>query len=156
MTKLYGKFQTVDDYLAAQPDDRKAVLQSLRQTIKQALPQGFEETMQYDMISYVVPYRLYPNGYHVKPHLPLPFIGLANQLHYIALYHMGIYNDPKLLAWFVDAYQQLNIGKLDMGKSCIRFKKLNQIPFKLIGELCQQLSVEQYISNYEAQINGKV
>jgi Domain of unknown function (DU1801) len=140
---------TVKAYIAGQPADRQPALNQLREVIVNSLPPGFEEVMLYDMITYVVPYRLYPKGYHVKPHPPLPFISLANQQHFLALYHLGIYSDPQLLA-------KLKIGKLDMGKSCIRFKKVDQIPWQLIGELCTRISVDQYIANYEAQINGKI
>lgn len=114
------------------------------------LPIGYEEIIQYGMIGYVVPHAIYPEGYNVNPKEPLPFIGLGNQKAYISLYHMGIYADRLLLEWFVKSYEELNIGKLDMGKSCIRFKKIDKIPLELIGELCSKMSVESYVSIYEA------
>jgi hypothetical protein len=141
---------TPEDYIEKQPIERQAALKSLRQTILNNLPQGFQETLQYGMIGYVVPHEIYPEGYHVNPKEPLPFMALANQKGYIAFYHLGIYADSSLLEWFIKSYEALNIGKLDMGKSCIRFKKIDKIPVELIGELCSKLSVEAYVNTYEA------
>jgi len=140
----------VEAYILAQPAERQAALQSLRKTIRQNLPEGYEERIQYGMIGYAVPLETYPSGYHVNPKEPLPFIGLANQKHYIAFYHMGIYGDPGLMEWFQKSYAGLNIGKLDMGKSCIRFKKMDRIPLDLIAELCKKITPAQYIKQYEA------
>jgi uncharacterized protein YdhG (YjbR/CyaY superfamily) len=140
----------VEAYISAQPAERQAALQSLLMVIRQNLPDGFEERIQYGMIGYAVPLETYPSGYHVNPNEPLPFIGLANQKNYIAFYHMGIYGDSGLMAWFQKAYTDLGIGKLDMGKSCIRFKKIDQIPLDLVAELCQKITPEQYIAQYEA------
>jgi len=148
--KISKKYLTPEDYIEKQPTERQAALENLRQTIKGHLPNGFQETIQFGMIGYVVPHSIYPNGYHVNPKEPLPYIALANQKGYIALYHLAIYADESLLDWFVKSYEELNIGKLDMGKSCIRFKKIDQIPYNLIGELCSKLSVEEYISLYES------
>jgi len=119
------------------------------------LPEGFQETIQYGMIGYVVPHTLYPKGYHVNPKEPLPFIALANQKGYVAFYHLGIYADKLLHEWFAKSYELLNIGKLDMGKSCIRFKKIDKIPFDLVGELCSKLTVEEYIKAYESSKPNK-
>jgi hypothetical protein len=141
---------TPEDYIKQQPTERQAALEALRQTILNNLPQSFKEIIQYGMIGYVVPHEIYPEGYHANPKDPLPFIGLANQKGYIAFYHMGIYADSSLLEWFLKSYQALNIGKLDMGKSCIRFKKIDKIPLGLVGELCSKMSVESYVSIYEA------
>jgi len=140
----------VEQYIAEQPVDRQGALQVLLETIRANLPPGFEERISYGMIGYVVPFETYPNGYHVNPKEPLPFMGLANQKHYIALYHMGIYGDPVLLDWFQKAYADLGIGKLDMGKSCIRFKKIDRIPLELVAELCKKITPAQYIKQYEA------
>jgi hypothetical protein len=140
----------VEQYILAQPIERQAALRSLLETIRMNLPQGFEERMQYGMIGYVVPFETYPSGYHVNPKEPLPFMAVANQKQYIALYHMGIYSDPALLDWFQKAYEGLGIGKLDMGKSCIRFKKIDQIPLDLVADLCQKITPAQYITLYEA------
>ena len=140
----------VENYVAAQTAERRAALQSLLTTIRRNLPDGFEERIQYGMIGFAVPLETYPSGYHVNPKEPLPFIGLANQKNYIAFYHMGIYGDPALMEWFQKAYADLNIGKLDMGKSCIRFKKMDRIPLDLIAELSKKITPAQYIKQYEA------
>lgn len=130
--------------------ERQKALESLRYTILSNLPQGFKEIIQYGMIGYVVPHEIYPEGYHVNPKDSLPFMELANQKGYIAFYHLGIYADRSLLEWFVKSYEALNIGKIDMGKSCIRFKRMDKIPLELVGELCSKMSVESYVSIYEA------
>ena len=111
--------------------------------------------MGYGMITYVVPKSIYPDGYHCDPKLPLPFMGLASQKNFIAVYHMGIYADPKLMKWFTDAYAKEVPGKLDMGKSCIRFKKPGNIPVKLIGELASKMTVDDWINMYEKNFKSK-
>jgi len=141
---------TVEGYIKQVPEDRRAAFEQLRQAILNHLPKGFVETISYGMIGYVVPHTTYPAGYHCSPKLPLPFINLANQKNFIALYHMGIYADPELLDWFVTAYPSHSKTKLDMGKSCLRFKKMDQIPFDLIGQLCQKMSPQDWIARYEA------
>lgn len=141
---------TPDAYMLSLPEDRKQAMNKLRDVIKQNLPTGFEETMQYGMISYVVPHSIYPKGYHCKPTDPLPFLSVASQKNFIALYHMGIYGDPTLLNWFQQGYAKASTAKLDMGKSCVRFKKLDQIPFALIGELATKMTVKDWIDSYEA------
>jgi len=144
------KDKSPEDYIRRQPEDRQEHLEKLRQTIKAHLPEGFQEMMQYNMISFVVPHSHYPKGYHVNPREPLPFMALANQKGHIALYHLGIYADESLLRWFSGAYEALEIGKLDIGKSCIRFRKMNKIPYDLIGELCTKMTVDDYIKLYES------
>lgn len=146
----HGQDLTPEDYIKLQPKERQASLEKCRQVIKKNLPDGFQETIQYGMIGYVVPLSLYPKGYHVNPEEPLPFIALANQKGYIAFYHLGMYADKPLLDWFVKSYEALRIGKLDIGKSCVRLKRMEQIPFDLIGELCAKLTVEAYVNIYEA------
>ncbi|MDG1063956.1 MAG: DUF1801 domain-containing protein [Flavobacteriaceae bacterium] len=141
---------TVEGYIKQVPEDRRAAFEQLRQAILNHLPKGFVETISYGMIGYVVPHTTYPAGYHCSPKLPLPFINLANQKNFIALYHMGIYADPELLDWYVTAYPSHSKTKLDMGKSCLRFKKMDQIPFDLIGQLCQKMSPQDWIARYEA------
>src|SRR5690554_5674296 len=126
--------ETPEAYINQLPEDRKLAVETLRKTILENLPQGFEETMNYGMIGYVVPLSKYPNGYHAGKNQPLPFMNIASQKNFIALYHMGIYTDQELMDWFVHEYPKHSKTKLDMGKSCIRFKKINQIPFDLIGE----------------------
>jgi uncharacterized protein YdhG (YjbR/CyaY superfamily) len=146
------KADTPDEYIAQLPDDRKVVMQKLRKTILEKLPKGFKEEINYGMIGYVVPHSIYPKGYHVMPELPLPFINIASQKNFVGVYHMGIYADPELLEWFTTEYPKHSKLKLDMGKSCIRFKKPDQIPFKLIGELASKVSVEDWINIYETNI----
>jgi uncharacterized protein YdhG (YjbR/CyaY superfamily) len=143
---------TVSAYLEEIPEERKDALKKLRETILKNIPKGFVEQMTYGMIGYVVPHSIYPNGYHCTPELPLPFISFASQKNFIAIYHMGIYANPELLNWFVTEYPKHSTQKLDMGKSCIRFKKIDQIPFELIAELVQKMSVQEWITCYESQI----
>lgn len=143
------KVHSVEEYLEAIPEERKAAIFALRKEIRKKLPKGFEETVSYGMIGYVVPHSIYPPGYHCTPELPLPFMAIASQKHFIAVYHMGIYADKKLMEWFTKAYAKLGAVKLDMGKSCLRFKKPEQIPMKLIGELAGKMTPQQWIAVYE-------
>jgi uncharacterized protein YdhG (YjbR/CyaY superfamily) len=144
------KASTPEQYIEQLPEDRKSALEALRNTIRENLPKGFEETMSYGMIGYVIPLSLYPAGYHANPDLPLPFINIASQKNYIALYHMGIYSDKKLLDWFRKAWESRSKSKLDMGKSCIRFKHTDDIPYDLIAELTTKIKAEDWIKRYEA------
>ena len=150
------KAETPDQYIEQIPQERQAVMQQLRDVIKTNLPDGFEETMSYGMIGYVVPHSLYPDGYHCDPKLPLPFMNIASQKNFIAVYHSGIYADPDVMQWFVNEYPKYVKTKLDMGKSCIRFKKPDQIPLQLIGELVTKMTPQQWINTYEANIKKKV
>ncbi|WP_276389306.1 DUF1801 domain-containing protein [Eudoraea chungangensis] len=147
---MKSEANSVEQYLKELPKDRLAPMARLRESILENLPPGFEETMNYGMIGYVVPHRIYPEGYHCNPKLPLPFINIASQKNYIALYHMGLYSDPVLMKWWRDNYSKETLGKLDMGKSCVRFKNTSQIPFSLIGELCSKITVKQWIEEYES------
>lgn len=146
---MQSKSTTVAAYMQEVPEERREVIEALRKVIKQRLPKGFEEQMNYGMIGYVVPHTLYPKGYHCKPTDPLPFMNIASQKNFIAIYHMGIYADATLLKWFTDEYAKRVKGKLDMGKSCIRFKKPEQVPVDLIGELAAKMSPQQWIALYE-------
>ena len=141
-----------DEYISKVPDERIPYFKKLRQTILDNIPKGFEEQMSYGMIGYVVPKRTYPAGYHCDTSLPLPFANIASQKNFIALYHMGIYANPELLDWFVAEYPKHCKRKLDMGKSCIRFKKPVEIPFELIAQLMQKMSMQQWIDLYEKNI----
>jgi len=141
--------QTVDAILANLPTDRLAPFNKLHQTILNNLPKGFEAAISYGGLGYVVPHSLYPAGYHCKPAEPLPFAGIASQKNTINFYHMGIYAKPDLLSWFVSEYPNYCKQKLDMGKSCIRFKKMDDIPYELIGKLMQKISVKEWIDTYE-------
>lgn len=140
---------TVEEYIAQLPEDRKAAIEQLRKLLKKQLPKGFQECISYGMIGYVVPHSLYPKGYHCDPKLPLPFLSIASQKNFIALYHMGIYADSRMLDWFTSEFPKHSKAKLDMGKSCIRFKKLDQIPYDLIGELATKFTPQQWIDLYE-------
>lgn len=140
---------TVKEYIDGLPEDRKEAINQLRTVIQKKLPKGFQEEMSYGMIGYVVPHTLYPAGYHCNPKLPLPFMNIASQKNFIAVYHMGIYADPKLMDWFLAEFSKHSKAKLDMGKSCIRFKKPEQIPFELMGELATKMTVKEWIALYE-------
>ena len=142
----------VKEYLDEVPDDRKEFFNKLRHTILSNLPKGFQEEMSYGMIGYVVLHSIYPDGYHCAPNLPLPFVSIASQKNNIALYHMGLYANPEILDWFVTEYPKYCKLKLDMGKSCIRFKKPEQIPLDLIGQLMQKITVANWIKVYEEKI----
>jgi uncharacterized protein YdhG (YjbR/CyaY superfamily) len=152
---MQSKATTPEQYINELPEDRKEVISRLRKTILENLPQGFEEQMGYGMLSYVVPHSKYPDGYHCDPSTPLPFISLASQKNHIGFYHMGIYSDPKLLEWFTTEYPKHASNKLDMGKSCIRFKNTNKIPFELLGELVSKMTADQWIARYESVIKNK-
>lgn len=146
---MQSKSKTVPEYIAELPEDRRKAIEKLRSVIKKNLPKGFKEEMNYGMIGYVVPHALYPAGYHCKASDPLPFMNIASQKNFIAVYHMGMYADKELLKWFEADYAKKATGKLDMGKSCIRFKKPEQIPFELIGELASKMSPKEWIALYE-------
>lgn len=143
---------TVKEYLENIPDERKSHMQKLRKIILDNIPDGFEEAFSYGMIGYVVPKSLYPKGYHCSPELPLPFVNIASQKNFIALYHMGIYANPEVHDWFVTEYPKHCKYKLNMGKSCVRFKKPEDIPYDLIAELMSKYSVEDWIELYEKNI----
>lgn len=146
---MQSKAATVEQYLSEVPPERQEAMNKLRKVIVKNLPKGFKETMGYGMMGYCVPHSIYPAGYHCNPKDPLPFAGMASQKKSINFYHMGIYADPKLLKWFTDEYAKTGLGKLDMGKSCMRFKKAENIPYELIGELCSKITVEKWIEVYE-------
>ena len=148
---MQSKTKTPQEYEETLPDERKQAISLLRKVILKNLPKGFTEEMSYGMIGYVVPHSIYPNGYHCDPKLPLPFLGVASQKNFVAVYHMGIYANPTLMDWFVNEYPKYCKMKLDIGKSCIRFKKLNEIPYDLIGELVKKIAVEEWINIYETQ-----
>ncbi len=148
--KMQSTATSIEAYLEEIPEERKIAFSKLRETILENIPKGFVEQISYGMIGYVVPHSIYPNGYHCEPKLPLPFIAISSQKNFIALYHMGIYAKPELLNWFNSEYPKHSKQKLDMGKSCIRFKKIDQIPFDLIAELVQKISAQEWITCYES------
>lgn len=145
---------TPKQFIDSLPDDRRPAITKLRSTLRKHLPKGFKEEFSGTMLGYVVPHKLYPAGYHVDPAKPLPFINLANQKNFIGLYHMGIYADPALLKWFTQSYQEQVSHKLDMGKSCIRLKKIDDIPYDLIAELAASVTPKDWIALYEKSIKG--
>lgn len=140
------------EYIAQLPENRKIAVQKLRQIILDHIDPKFQECINYGMLGYVVPFSIYPEEYHCNPKLPLPFMNLASQKNFIAVYHSGMYAQKAILDWFVAEYPKHSTAKLDMGKSCIRFKKMDAIPYALIGQLAAKLSVEEWIAIYESQI----
>ena len=149
---MQSKATTPDAYMEELPKERKEAMSKLRKEIKKNLPKGFSEEMGYGMLGYAVPHKLYPAGYHCDPKQPLPFMGLASQKNYISVYHMGLYGDNELTKWFVKEYGKLNIGKLDMGKCCIRFKNTEKIPYQLIGTLSSKMTPQDWIDIYEKNL----
>ena len=141
-----------DDYISQLPEDRKGPVQKLRQTVKDNLPSGFEEGINYKMIGFYVPHTTYPAGYHCDPKLPLPFINVASQKNFVALYHMGMYAKKEIHDWFVSEYPKHCKHKLDMGKSCVRFKKVDDIPYDLIAQLVTKMTPSDWIDLYESNV----
>ena len=141
-----------EDYISQLPEDRQEPVKKLRAIIKKNLPKGFEETISYGMIGYVVPHSIYPAGYHCKPELPLPFMSFTSQKNSINVYHIGVYAEKELYDWFAAEYPKHCKLKLDMGKSCIRFKYIDSIPYDLIGELASKMTVTKWISIYEKNV----
>lgn len=152
---MQSKAATPAEYIKSLPADRRKAVNDLRKLIKKNLPKGFKEVMSYGMLGYVVPHSLYPDGYHCNPKLPLPFMCLASQKNFIALYHMMLYSDKKLNEWFRKEYAKQYDTKLDMGKSCLRFKNADKIPYKLIGELASKITPGQWIDRYEEVIKRR-
>ena len=146
---MQSKAKTVSEYIKELPPDRKEAITKLRKYILKNLPKGFKEGIGYGMMGYYVPHSIYPNGYHCTPELPLPFAGMASQKNFISFYHMGMYADPELLKWFTTEYPKHTKAKLDMGKSCVRFKKPEHSPYELIGKLMKKMSVKDWIKLYE-------
>ncbi len=149
------KADSVEEYLANVPEERKEAFAKLRKTIVENLPSGFQECLSYGMVGYVIPKSIYPDGYHCDPSLPLPFMSIASQKDFVALYHSGIYADPDLLKWWQQEYPKHVKTKLNMGKSCVRFKNVNHIPYELIAELCQKMTPEDFINIYETNLQKK-
>lgn len=143
---------SVTDYIQSLDSERQQIVMQLRERVAQHLPLGFEERMAYGMISYVVPLETYPKGYHASKNEPLPFISIASQKGHVAFYHMGLYASSELQEWFRQEYLRCTSAKLDMGKSCIRFKKLSQIPFSLVAELASKITVNEWIALYESSL----
>lgn len=149
---MHHNTASLEEYINQAPQERQEALKKLRHVLKENLPKGFEESIQYKMIGYYVPHAIYPSGYHCNPSEPLPFMSFASQKNSINLYHMGLYAKPELHHWFVNEYPKHSKRKLDMGKSCIRFKKTEDIPFDLIAELCTKMTVQEWIALYEKNL----
>ena len=146
------KAKPPEEYINQLPEDRQAPIKKLREIIKKNLPKGFEDTISYGMIGYVVPHSIYPDGYHCTPELPLPFMSIASQKNFIAVYSSSVYATKEFYDWFVNQYPKHCKRKLDMGKSCIRFRYIDEIPYELIGELASKMTVEEWIAIYEKNI----
>lgn len=146
------KANSPEDYINQVPKERQIALKKLRETINKNLPKGFEEGIQYGMIGYYVPHEIYPDGYHCNTKEPLPFMSFASQKNSVNLYHMGLYAVSEIHDWFVNEYPKHSSRKLDMGKSCIRFKKVDDIPYELIAALCKKITVKNWIEVYETKI----
>ena len=143
---------TIAEYLDEAPEERQEPLRKLWEVVSENIPDGFAEALSYGMPGFVVPHSIFPDGYHCDPKLPLPFLSVANQKNFVALYHMGVYADMELHDWFVEEYPKHAKRKLDMGKSCIRFKKMDDIPYDLIGELVSKMSVDEWIDIYTTAV----
>ena len=143
---------TIESYINSLPIDRKESVNKIIKVVEENIPVGYIKVMNYSIPSFVIPHSIYPAGYHVMPDLPLPFIGVASQKNHIGFYHMGVYADSNLLDWFISEYPKYCKSKLDMGKSCIRFKKMDDIPYKLVGELSKKMTIQDWISIYEKNI----
>lgn len=157
---MQSKATTVEEYLDSLPEDRRTALETVRAVILRNLDKDYEEGMSYGMIGYSVPHRVYPPGYHCDPKLGLPFVALASQKNYMSLYLMGLYcgcvdgvSDTALVRWFHDAWAKTG-KKHDMGKSCIRFKKLDDLPLEVIGEAIRRMPAKTYIEAYEKALGG--
>lgn len=147
---MQSKATSPKQYLEELPEDRKEPVSKLRQQILDNLPKGIVESMNYGMLGYVVPHSVYPDGYHCNPKSALPFMNLASQKNFVAVYSMVLYSRKDLMDWFTSEYAKRCKYKLDMGKSCIRFKRMDDIPFALIGELTAKVSTEEWIGIYES------
>ncbi|MEO1535097.1 MAG: DUF1801 domain-containing protein [Planctomycetota bacterium] len=142
---------TPAQYLKSLPDDRRKALTAVRKVINANLPEGYKEGMQYGMIGWFVPHSIHPAGYHCDPAQPVPFIGLGNQKNHMALYMFCIYTDARLSDWFVKAWTKTGI-KLDMGKSCIRFKSLDGVALDVVGEAVSRVPVDVFLNGYLSSV----
>jgi uncharacterized protein YdhG (YjbR/CyaY superfamily) len=142
---------TVIDYISQLPEERKNIIEKLRNIFLNNLPEGFEECLSYGMIGYVVPHKIYPTGYHCDPKLPLPFISIASQKNHITIYHMGMYQGS-ILDWWNNEWKKISTKKADLGKGCIRFKNEKEIPYSLIESLAKKMTPKDWISLYENEI----
>lgn len=146
---------TPEEYISSLPAERQPVMHALRAAVLKHLPEGFVEGMVYGMLGYTVPHMLYPAGYHCDPKQALPYMNIASQKNYISVYHMGLYADEQIMQWFISAYAKVSSKKPDIGKSCIRFKKVEDIPVDLIGELAGKMTVQDWIALYESKLKSR-
>jgi len=146
---------SVEEYISSLHPERQEVIEKLRDAVRQNLPEGFEESMSYGMIGYSVPLSIYPKGYQGKGKQPLPFIHIASQKNHVALYHMGLYTEKPLLEWFEEDYQNQTGSKPDIGKSCLRFKKMNKISYRLIAELSTKMTPREWAAKCDQMIRKK-
>lgn len=152
---MQSKAATIEEYISSLPEERREPVTQLRKIIKKNLSKEFKEVMSYGMIGYVIPHEVFPRGYHCDPKLPLPFINIGSQKNFLVLHHLGIYASKELLDWFTEAYPKHAKTKLDMGKGCVRFKKMNDIPYDLIGELIAKMTAKQWIELYEKNLESR-
>ena len=152
---MQSKATTPQQFIDELPEDRKAVISAIRRAIKDNLPKGFEEVISYGMLGYVVPHSIYPSGYHCTPKLPLPFINIASQKKHISIHHLGLYASKPMIDWFTEEWEKHTTKKIDMGKGCLRFKKAEDVPIKLIEILAKKMNVKQWIEIYESNIKNK-
>lgn len=152
---MQSKAQSVEEYLNELPEDRREAIAKLRKVVLKNLPKGFKEGMGYGMLCYSIPHSLYPAGYHCDPSQPVPFMSIASQKNFIAVYHMGVYAIPQLLDWYLKEYPKYFKTKPDMGKSCLRFKKPDQIPYQLLGELATKVTPAEWLHFYESHLKKK-
>ncbi|TWT45925.1 hypothetical protein RAS1_23610 [Phycisphaerae bacterium RAS1] len=150
---MQSKAATVEKYLGELPEDRRRALQAVRAVILKNLDRQFEECMSYGMIGYVVPHSVFPPGYHCNPAQPLPFAGLASQKNYMSIYLMACYGNDAQEKWLREAWARAG-KKLDMGKCCIRFRKLEDLPLEVVGEAIRRVRADEYIRHYEAALTS--
>ncbi len=151
---MQSKAPTVEQYLAELPPERRAAVSAIREVVLRNLPEGYAEGMAYGMIGYVVPHEVYPAGYHVNPKQPVPFASLASQKNHIALYLMCAYGDADYERWLREAWAKAG-KKLDMGKSCIRFKRLEDVPLEVVGEAIRRVPVKKFLEFYESTVRAR-
>jgi uncharacterized protein YdhG (YjbR/CyaY superfamily) len=148
---MQSKVTSIAEYLAELPDDRRKALKKIRAEIRKSLPKGYKEGMQYGMIGYFVPHSIYPDGYHCDRRQPVPFASLASQKNHMALYLFCIYTDESLKDWFVKGWKKTGC-KIDMGKGCVRFKSIDDVPLELVGKVISRVPVNKFLASYEAGI----
>ena len=151
---MTSKAASVEEYLAQIPEERRSELNKVREVILKNLPEGYAECVQYGMLGYVVPHSIYPAGYHCDPKQALQYAALGNQKNYMSLYLMSVYGDMATREWFEKAYAESG-KKLDMGKACVRFKKADDLPLDVIGQLIARVPVEKYVASVEAVLAGR-